>query len=105
MKSASDVLGILPDFYLSRQVVNKTLEGAGIGAAAGVAVRAGAAGTVASTGSALLASKNDSDTGSSVSSWIWEAMKFVPGLGAVVSGIDAVRELFKGNFLGAALAT
>jgi hypothetical protein len=109
MKGNQAEMGILPDFYLSRQIVNKTLEGAGLGAAAGIAAKNAAAGRLGQV-VATTAANNSGEVdgapmgiGGNVGGWIWEAMKFVPGLGAVVSGIDAVRELFKGNILGAAL--
>ena len=105
----SSQLGILPDFYLSRQVVNKALKGAGYGAAAGAMVQGATsnvmgfgAGSLGSVGATAAATANN-DTGSSLSGYLWEAMKFVPGLGGVISGIDAVRALMKGDLLGGVL--
>ena len=106
-KVNESIFGVLPDFTLSRNVLSSAAAGGLKGAAVGTAIRAGAGSSFGATAGA--AASNATGTvdgaplgiGGSLGGYVWEAMKFVPGLGAAISGIDAVRELLKGN-LGAA---
>jgi len=114
------IFGVLPDFTLSRNVASNALDSAGKGAIKGAALGASAtgnsdalAGAVASnfTGSTSSAHSAMTSMGfaqdgiaANAAGYIWEAMKFVPGLGAVVSGIDAVKKIFVDrDFIGGAL--
>lgn len=108
-KINESIFGVLPDFTLSRNVLSSAAAGGLKGAAVGTAIRAGAGSSFGATAGA--AASNATGTvdgaplgiGGSLGGYVWEAMKFVPGLGAAISGIDAVRELLKGNFGAAAI--
>lgn len=105
----SSIFGVLPDFNLSRQIIGKTFGGAAYGATAGAMVKGAATNRALTTAAAFAGNSTGTVDGSPLNigggfgDYLWEAMKFVPGLGAAISGIDAAREFWKGNFGSAAI--
>lgn len=105
------LLGVIPDFTLSRVTSGDIATGAAQGAMAGAKLGAGATGAAAAT--AVAASSRGQNSAQallgdgmigSAAGWIWEAMKFIPGLGGFVSGIDAFKKLFiDGDIIGGGL--
>lgn len=116
MDGDNSFFGFLPDF--SMDLVNTALNIAGAtgaGVASGALGGAAAAANPAQFVTASLAgnmSQGQNTAGTllgngafgTAASWIWEAMKFVPGLGGVISGIDAFKKLvFDYDLIGGGL--
>jgi endonuclease YncB( thermonuclease family) len=116
MDGDNSFFGFLPDFSMSLlntagNIIGATAQGVGTGAVGGAAMAANPAQFVSATAAGNF-SQGQNTAGAllgngklgTAASWIWEAMKFVPGLGGVVSGIDAFKKLvFDYDLIGGAL--